>query len=339
MEILAAEVTSSDHYSVHLNWSSSLLQFKYKLLCETERIYTVVQKIEGSIAEEDKWQIAYIGYGEHTVVMNLNPSQEYLFRIRFHRSDDNYSAWSPSTKAITEKEPYYGENLHDAVSQQKFQEIHDVLQSGNVKIDVPDNEGLSALMNTARQDQTEIMKILLSFNASVNAKDDSGKTALMHACIHGQLAAVKILVQNGALYEDFDLGGSAPLHYAVDSCDSDLIEWMIRNGADVNIQDKNAHWTPLMRCASLNGNKLIALTLIRNGADIDLRDIDGKTCLMIAVINGYQKLVDVLLDNNANIVIYNKNGHTAYELAMSLEKDSIIESLMKFMKKQKIECC
>lgn len=70
----------------------------------------------------------------------------------------------------------------------------------------------------------------------------------MHACIHGQLVAVKILVQNGALYEDFDLGGSAPLHYAVDSCNTDLIEWMVKDGADVNIQDKNAHWTPLMRC-------------------------------------------------------------------------------------------
>lgn len=60
MEILEAKVTSSDYYSVHLNWSSSLLQFKNKLLSEMERIYTVVQKIEGNIAEEDKWKIAYM---------------------------------------------------------------------------------------------------------------------------------------------------------------------------------------------------------------------------------------------------------------------------------------
>lgn len=60
MEILEAKVTSSDYYSVHLNWSSSLLQFKNKLLSEMERIYTVIQKIEGNIAEEDKWKIAYM---------------------------------------------------------------------------------------------------------------------------------------------------------------------------------------------------------------------------------------------------------------------------------------
>lgn len=74
----------------------------------------------------------------------------------------------------------------------------------------------------------------------------------MHACIHGQLSAVKILLNNGALYKDFDLGGSSPLHYAVDSCKCELIEWMIKDGADVNIQDRNAGWTPLIRCGELH---------------------------------------------------------------------------------------
>ncbi|CAI9732967.1 fibronectin type 3 and ankyrin repeat domains 1-like isoform X1 [Octopus vulgaris] len=336
-EISEADVIASNHYSVHLDWSSSLLQFKYHILCDSERIYTILQQTEGTLEEENEWKNVYTGYGENTIVEDLKPYQEYLFRIRFHRSNNNYTNWSPPMKVITEKEPYYGENLHKAIRNRRFSEAENVLKSGSVKIDVPDNQGLSALMNTAKRGQIDIMEMLLSFNASVNGKDESGKTALMHACIHGQLPAVKMLLNNGALYNDFDLGGSSPLHYAVDSCKCELIEWMIKDGADVNIQDRNAGWTPLIRCASLSGKKLVALTLLHNGANTDLKDNNGKTCLMVAVINGHQQLVEVLLENNADITILNTSGRTAYEMAVSLEKRKIIDTMEKFMKKHGIK--
>uniref|UniRef100_A0A0L8HVC8 Fibronectin type-III domain-containing protein n=1 Tax=Octopus bimaculoides TaxID=37653 RepID=A0A0L8HVC8_OCTBM len=320
ISVAEPDVTSSNHYSVHLDWSSSLLQFKYNILNETERIYTITQQSEGHVEQEDGWKDVYMGYGEHTVVMDLNPSTEYMFRLRFHRSDDDYTYWSPPVKAITCKEPFYGENLHKAVHRQKISEIVDVLKSGNITVDVTDNHGLSALMNAAKRGQPEIMKVLLSYNASISCKDEAGKTALMHACIYGQLSTVKILCKNGALYEDYDLGGTTPLHYAIDSCNCDLIEWMIGDGANVNIQDKNAGWTPLMRCASLHGNKLVAYTLIHCKADIDVRDINGKTCLMIAVVNGHLQLVELLLEYNANVTIYNTSGRTAYQIAVSLER-------------------
>ena len=70
----------------------------------------------------------------------------------------------------------------------------------------------------------------------------------MQACIHGQLEAVKVLREYDACYHNFDRGGSSPLHYAVDSCNCACIEWMVKNGADVNIEDQNAGWTPLLRC-------------------------------------------------------------------------------------------
>lgn len=61
----------------------------------------------------------------------------------------------------------------------------------------------------------------------------------------------------------------------------------------------------LIFSASLHGNKLVAYTLIHNKANIDLRDINGKTCLMIAVINGHLQLVELLLEHNANVTIFN----------------------------------
>ncbi|GAB1603886.1 hypothetical protein Ahia01_000669900, partial [Argonauta hians] len=153
---------------------------------------------------------------------------------------------------------------------------------------------------------------------------------------NGQLSAVKMLINNSALCHDFDLGGSSPLHYAVDNGRCELIEWIIKNGADVNIRDKVTGWTPLIRCASLSGKKMVALTLIRNGANVNIQDNSGKTCLMVAVLNGHQPLVETLLLNNANVKILNKNGHSAYEIAVSLEKRRIIQTLEKFMKRHGI---
>ncbi|XP_036364630.1 fibronectin type 3 and ankyrin repeat domains 1 protein isoform X1 [Octopus sinensis] len=322
-EISEVEVIDKSHSTVHLDWSSSLLQYNYSILNYTDRVYAILQQTVGSCEDETKWNDVYIGYGESKIVGDLEPKQEYKFRIRFHRNDDIYSAWSPAVQVITDKEPYYGENLHKAVRNQSMGEIKTVLSSGNIVADVRDGHGLSALMTTAKLGQTDIMEMLLSFNASVDTKDESGKTALMHACFHGQLPAVKILIAHGALFDDYDLGGSSAIHYAIDSCNCELIEWIFKSGADVNCRDRNAGWTPLIRCASLTGNSIVAMVLIRNGADVNLQDSDGKTCLMIAVVNGHQQLVEVLLENNADISILNKSGRTAYEMAVSLEKRAI----------------
>ena len=53
--------------------------------------------------------------------------------------------------------------------------------------------------------------------------------------------------------------------------------------------------------AAVGGNKDCAAQLIRKGARVNDTDKDGKTALMIAVVNGHLGLVDLLLDNSADI--------------------------------------
>lgn len=78
----------------------------------------------------------------------------------------------------------------------------------------------------------------------------------MLACFAGKQEVVMRLREHGARYEDFDKGGSTPMHWAVDGGNTRLIEWMIKDGADVNMKDCNSKWTPLLRCGMYNVNNL-----------------------------------------------------------------------------------
>ena len=58
--------------------------------------------------------------------------------------------------------------------------------------------------------------------------------------------------------------------------------------------------------ASVSGHRDVGISLLQAGADINAQDKDGKTALMIAIINGHQALLDVLLKKNADIKLKNE---------------------------------
>ncbi|WAR22336.1 FANK1-like protein [Mya arenaria] len=254
------------------------------------------------------------GYAKRHTVSGLDPQSEYKYRMRMMNSA-GHSEWSAHVKVSSTKEPMTGEHLHRALNRQDHELMETVLQSGDVKIDVPDKYGFSPLMQ-----------------ASVK-----GYVRLMLACYSGQLDSIKVLRANGARYNDFDRGGSAPIHWAVDGGNVKLLDWMIQDGADVNLRDLNCGWTPLIRCASVSGHRDIGLSLLQAGADINAQDKDSKSALMIAIINGHQALLEVLLKKNANIKLKNEFGKTAFDMAVSMEKRRILKTLTDHMEAKGIK--
>ena len=71
---------------------------------------------------------------------------------------------------------------------------------------------------------------------------------MMMACFSGKLNIVKELRYYGASYTSRDKAGSTPVHWAVDGGNTELIEWILDDGADVNITDTTSRWSPLIRC-------------------------------------------------------------------------------------------
>ena len=69
--------------------------------------------------------------------------------------------------------------------------------------------------------------------------------------------------------------------------------------------------------------------MIQNGADVNAADNDGNTPLMHSVISENVKVIEILIENGANIEVKNAEGKTAYELA---QEQGVSEDLLTLLR-------
>lgn len=114
----------------------------------------------------------------------------------------------------------------------------------------------------------------------------------------GKLADVQKAIDNGAkitnINDIIDEVGSTPLIWACENGLSEIAQFLINNGADVNVQDWYSY-TPL-HGACKNGLPDVALLLIKKGADVNAKDHNDETPLMSVCRAGYHKIAKHLID-------------------------------------------
>jgi uncharacterized protein len=75
----------------------------------------------------------------------------------------------------------------------------------------------------------------------------------------------------------------------------------------------------------LNGSREVARILIKYNANLNLVDKENKSALMIATINGNLPLVEVLVENGANMNVKNKFGRNLYDLALGMDRKLVVK--------------
>jgi ankyrin repeat protein len=112
--------------------------------------------------------------------------------------------------------------------------------------------------------------------------------------------------------------------------DYDVVELLIKAGADVNFKSVVGWETPLMRAAE-NGYYEIVVLLLKSGAEVNFKNRNGSIALIKAVDkgNGNEKIVQMLIEAGSNVnfqcgwretalIQAAKNGY--YEIAVLLIK-------------------
>jgi ankyrin repeat protein len=99
---------------------------------------------------------------------------------------------------------------------------------------------------------------------------------------------------------------------------TELLKWLIDNGANINHQDRNGfsalHFVANENCIDAS------VILINNNADLELKDSNGNTPLMDAIFNSNEdyKIVTLFIDSGANLDNINNHEMTPRLLAESL---------------------
>ncbi len=113
----------------------------------------------------------------------------------------------------------------------------------------------------------------------------------------------------------------ARLLAAADGGNLDQVTELLEKGVPVDVRDEH-QWTPMMLAALQGHDKVVAL-LLEQGADMEARDINGTTALMAAASSGWLSVVKRLIKAGADMDVEDNAGETAFYMAEQFEHRSV----------------
>jgi|ERR1700733_2915153 len=155
---------------------------------------------------------------------------------------------------------------------------------------------------TCSKDYSDIIELLTEHQKFLNEK-------LLKAMEDKKADEIVRLLKQGADINFEDKDGFTSLLVACSKNCPEIVKLLIGRGADVNLADKNG-WTPLY-AACCHGYLEIVKKLIEHEADVNLACDDGRTPLYAACICGREiEIVKLLIEHKAAINLADKNGVT-----------------------------
>ena len=204
-------------------------------------------------------------------------------------------------------------------------EMVKLLLSYGADIDYKGFRGRTALfcsLEYNRKENIEMVKLLIKNKADVNIAYDGDyeneETPLMYAIMKGYKETVKILIANKADINKRNRNNANALIYAYMYGHEDIANILLQNGSDsldksLKVCDLNQSTllnlnVPLINAAHYSTNEVFLQKLIDSGS---YKDYDYDTALREAASYNNINAVKVLIKNNADVNVQNRDGMTA----------------------------
>ena len=196
---------------------------------------------------------------------------------------------------------------------------------------------------------SELATLLIKYGSMVDGRDDCGRTALHFSVdyddtrrlglersesVKRYISTAEVLLSDGADINAMDTDGTSPLYLACETGESEIAEFLLSRGAKPDADDLHLRKFPI-HIAAVNDNSELVELLLKHGANIDVTDTDGITALHYAVehyrsrvtssppgskvmhSNISKSVVDILLENKADVNKVNNSGETPLYRAVS----------------------
>ena len=231
-------------------------------------------------------------------------------------------------------------------------EIAFMLLNSGADFSLTNSKGNTPLHTAAWFGAKEIAVELIQRGADVVRENNNGNNALHLACMSNCKEIAVALLQcdtenttnasvqvdvsengkriNGpasltAFVDKVNKSGDSPLHIAALSNSQEIVDELIKHGADINAVNKSGY-TPLHVSCSCN-SKSIAVDLLKHKADVNVLNKRGNTALHLACMSKSKDIILQLLQHEARVNVSNEFGDTPLHLA-AVENDTEIATVL-----------
>ncbi|KAL7936459.1 ankyrin repeat-containing domain protein [Trichoderma chlorosporum] len=195
-------------------------------------------------------------------------------------------------------------------------------------------QGLRSAVNSGH---IERMLSLLENGADIDEMDQiGGTTALTMAVWLGRRDIVDILLKNGADVNTPNRADETALHIAVGMGDDDMVQLLVENGADVN--NRRYKWSPLLIAAE-KGYQTIVQLLASNAADVNATDYHGRSALHWAAKQKPDDITRFLIAKGAVVDAVDDREKTPLIWAIEAKNNDTVEALLMAGADVKSETC
>jgi uncharacterized protein len=210
------------------------------------------------------------------------------------------------------------------------------LIAAGANISLGNRYGATPMSEAAAQGETEVLKLLLAAGADVNSPSLEGQTALMLVARTGKLDAAKLLLDHGAQVDAKEQwAGQTALIWAAAESQPQMVRLLLEHHADPNMRSVVRDWqrkvtaegrpkdmhrggfTPLLYAARESCIEC-AQILLGHGADINLPDPDGRTALLLALLNFHWDFAKFLISKGADVNAWDFWGESPLFVAVDL---------------------
>uniref|UniRef100_A0A8C9RHK6 Nuclear factor of kappa light polypeptide gene enhancer in B-cells inhibitor, epsilon n=1 Tax=Scleropages formosus TaxID=113540 RepID=A0A8C9RHK6_SCLFO len=165
-----------------------------------------------------------------------------------------------------------------------------------------------------------VVRDLVQKKASVELQDQDGNTALHVACEQGRMECAGEMTKEISMRQFAEVlkmqnwRGLTCLHLAALHKNYRLMKFLMKKGADLNVQEGTSGKTALHLAVELHDEVLVTL-LLNKGANVDAAMFNGCTALHLAVGRQDATIAHLLCQSGADKMLRNMEDETALDLA------------------------
>jgi ankyrin repeat protein len=208
------------------------------------------------------------------------------------------------------------QEFFSAIAAGHLDKVREALSADTNLVNARNENGISVVLFSLYNGKNEIARLLI---------DRGARLDLFEAAASGTQERVEQLLQKDpGTISSYSSDGWTALHLAVFFGRVNIVHLLLSKGANIDAPSRNDQLvTPLHSALANPHNSAVGQLLIGAGASLNVQQSQGYTPLHYAAANGLDQVVKSLMAHGIDTTIKDRQGKTAFDVAVERGKTSI----------------